>query len=954
MTISVPPFLAYNFNKALYTFCLSCALLVFYYRIEVFTFLSQNIDWYHKQVTETRENKMASASGVKKVARQLSTVWNSPRVVELRAIVTRWQKLPYTGTVILVVGTAIVTLIIMALDRTMVLLPNPGLVYLLIVALLAYYWDWRYAAIATLLELFCVYFFFLSPKNALKSLDLEGITQLVTLAAVTGFVLAIVQLARLRRAMAEHAAERLTALNHIGTALVSELDEKRLLHLIAETARDLTKAGFAAFTLRPINELGQPLVPSEGNLFYLAAVVGVTKEQEAQLQRMQLGGEGLLAPIFRHGVPVRVADALAFVHQPENTQAAKLRAMSIESRESARIAAFEYAHGHLAKEGLRSLGVPRGHPIVRSFLGVPLLDRNGDVRGGLLLGHSEPDQFTQDDEMLLVGMASEAAIALENARLFSAAQAQAQELDAIFESIVDGVALVDDRGKVLRENRTAHRLLKAIGNNAEDTDELLRTAASHALRGEEEQGLPVTVVDESKEAREYLVSASPLRQPAPDSGPFPVQEELDISGSNGQGKQNLASDLQGTANGAVVVWHDVTEARRLLIERQAHAETEARRALLQTVIDELPSGVYLVSGRDARLVLVNRAATEVWGATWPYGQPMSDFLKENDIRVFHFDGRPLAQAELATLRAVQGGESVRHHQEIIVHRDGTTLPILVNAVALDPFALGRISSDQTDSSTGTPEPAALVVQQDVTALKEAERLKDEFIGIAAHELRSPLAVVKGFAQMLKVQTMRGKGPELADWQMEAIQDIDQATSRLVELTEDLLDVTRLQGGRLELNFEPTDLVALVQRIVKRVHVITERHRISVNATPEYIIVTVDHRRIEQVVSNLISNAIKYSPDGGDVEITLCEDGQTHAALLSVRDHGIGIPAHQKGRIFSRFMRADNAHAYNIGGTGLGLYLCRELVERNNGRIWFESVEGQGSTFYVSLPLTVIE
>jgi signal transduction histidine kinase len=896
---------------------------------------------------------MASASGVKKVARQLSTVWNSPRVAELRAKVARWQKLPYSGAVVMVVGTALATLLIMALDQTKLLLPNPGLVYLPLVALLAYYWNWRYAAIATLLQLFCVYFFFIPPKNALKSLDLAGITQLVTLAAVTGFVLAIVQLARLRRAMAEHAAERLTALNRIGTALVSELDEKRLLHLIAETARDLTGAGFAAFTLRPINELGQPLVPSEGNLFYLAAVVGVTKEQEAHLQRMQLGGEGLLAPIFRHGVPVRVADALAYVHRPEGTQAAKLRAMSIEFRESARTAASEYAHGHLAKEGLRSLGVPRGHPIVRSFLGVPLLDRNGNVRGGLLLGHSEPDQFTQDDEMLLVGMAAEAAIALENARLYSAAQAQAQELDAIFESIIDGVALVDDQGKVLRENRTAHRLLKALGKNAEDTDELLRTAASHALKGEEERSIPVTVVDESKEAREYLVSASPLRQPTIGSGPLPVQEGLDKSGFNGQDKK-LTSDVQEAATGAVVVWHDVTEARRLLIERQAHAETEARRALLQTVIDELPSGVYLVSGRDARLVLANRAATEAWGASWPYGQPMSEFLAANGLRVFHSDGRPLAQADFATLRAVQSGESVRHHQEIIVHRDGTTLPVLVNAVTLDPLVLGWTSSNQATSSLRKPEPAAIIVQQDVTALKEAERLKDEFIGIAAHELRSPLAVVKGFAQMLKVQTMRGKGPELADWQMEAIQDIDQATSRLVELTEDLLDVTRLQAGRLELNFEPTDMVALVQRIVKRFQVTTERHRISVNATPEYIVAPVDSRRIEQVVSNLISNAIKYSPDGGDVEITVCEDEKTNAALLRVHDHGIGIPAHQKGRIFSRFMRADNAHAHNIGGTGLGLYLCRELVERHDGRIWFESVEGQGSTFYVSLPLAVIE
>ena len=896
---------------------------------------------------------MPSVASTNKFTRQVTTVWNSPRVTELRATVAKWQKLQYSGTVILVIGTVLATLLIMALDRTSLLLPNSGLVYLPLVAFLAYYWNWRYAVIATLLQLFCVYFFFIPPTSALKPLNTASVIQLVTLAAVTGFVIAIVQLARLRRLMAEHAAERLTALNRIGTALTSELEEKRLLHLIAETARDLTGAGFAAFTLRPINELGQPLVPSEGNLFFLAAVVGVTKAQEAQFQRMGLGGEGLLAPIFRHGVPVRVADALEYMPRPENIQSAKLRARSLESRDSARQAAFEYAHGHRTKEGLRSLGVPAGHPLVRSFLGAPLLDRNGNVLGGLLLGHSEPDRFTQDDEVLLVGITAQAAVALENARLYSAAQAQAQELDAIFESIVDGVALVDDKGKVLRENKTAHHLLKTLGKNTEVSEELLHRVAAHALNGDRDTSIPLTVVDGSKEEREYLVSASPLRQPTMGSGSLPAVEAFNTLVSDTQVNKQTANS-QAVTTGAVVVWHDVTEARKLLIERQAHAETEARRALLQTVIDELPSGVYLVSGRDARLVLANRAVTEVWGASWTYGQPMSDFLNTNGIRVFRIDGRPLALEDLATLRAVQTGESVYHYQETIVHRDGTTLPILANAVAIDPQVLGLYSQEESNHGSEMPEPAAIVVQQDVTALKEAERLKDEFIGIAAHELRTPLAVVKGFAQTLIVQTARGKGPELADWQTEAIQDIDQATSRLVELTEDLLDVTRLQAGRLQLQFEPTDLVALVQRTLKRFSVTTERHQIAVETAEENIVVTIDPRRIEQVVSNLISNAIKYSPDGGNIEIAIRADMSANTALLCIRDYGIGIPSYQQGRIFSRFMRADNAHAHNIGGTGLGLYLCRELIERHNGRIWFESVEGQGSTFYVSLPLMPTE
>ncbi len=240
-------------------------------------------------------------------------------------------------------------------------------------------------------------------------------------------------------------------------------------------------------------------------------------------------------------------------------------------------------------------------------------------------------------------------------------------------------------------------------------------------------------------------------------------------------------------------------------------------------------------------------------------------------------------------------------------------------------------------------------ERERAAHEAAERLKDEFISIAAHELRTPLAILKGFAQTLLVQTARGKGSELVDWQVEALQGIEQATARLVELTEDLLDVTRLQAGRLTLHLEAIDLVALVKRVVVRLQMTAAHHSISIITRLEYLVVQVDPRRIEQVISNLIGNAIKYSPGGGMIEVTITEEPQTKMALLSVSDHGIGIPAQQQSLIFGRFARADNARAYGIGGTGLGLYLCRELVERHGGRIWFESTEGQGSTFFISLP-----
>ena len=280
---------------------------------------------------------MATSPFVNGIVRSANTIWRSPRVVHWRAAVAKWQQEPYSGSVVLLPGTLLATLLVIGLNHLLIFIPNSGLVYLPLVALLAYHWNWRYAAIAAVLQLACVYFFFLPPDDALKPLTLQSATELVVLAAVTGFLLAIVQLARLRRSMAERAAGRLAALGRVGTALASELEEERLLQQIAATARELTGASFAAFTLRPLNELGQPLVPSEGNLFHLAAVVGVSKGQEALFRRMPLGGERLLAPIFRHGVPVRVADALAHISVPEQAAGGQ----STATRDAARQAAFD-------------------------------------------------------------------------------------------------------------------------------------------------------------------------------------------------------------------------------------------------------------------------------------------------------------------------------------------------------------------------------------------------------------------------------------------------------------------------------------------------------------------------------------------------------------------------------------------------------------------------------------
>ncbi|HEY7342702.1 MAG TPA: ATP-binding protein [Ktedonobacterales bacterium] len=906
------------------------------------------------------------ADGVWVYARR---AWGSETVLQGRSALAEWRQKPYSGMVTLVAGSVLVTLLVW-FSTQFFQVPNVGVIYLPLIAMLAYYWRWRLAIAGCVVQLVCVYFLVLPPGGSFKALNPHSAAQLLLLAAISVYVLLLVMLARNRRFAAEREVTRFAALNTVGTALSGELHESQLLQLIAQTACDLTGAGFAAFTLRPVDARGKLIGPSEGSHFRLAAVVGVTPEQEELFRRMPLGGEGILAPIFRYGVTVHVDDALELLSAGHQAAAARGQMKAVANanapsstperaekqvrgespRDLARRKAYDFAHGRASAIDLRAVGSPRGHPVTRSFLGAPLLDRDGNVRGGLLLGHEEPGRFSKDDETLLKALAAQASVALENARLYHNAQSQAEELNAVFESITDGVMVYDHQGNLLHENHAAvaiqalldfsngaqarnpsiRDILRRIGNGIPEAD-VQRTEGAHT---------PLSLTDAHGDSREYVVSVSPLQAMA-------AEDELAALAPE------VIPESVKTHGGTVVVWHEVTETRKLLAEQQARAEAEARRLLLQNVIDEMPSGVYLVRGPDAMLELANHAAQDVWGAYWAKGQSMADFLKGSGTQIVGSGGRLLETSELVTVRALRTGEAIHHYQEVIRRPDGTAMPVLLNAVTLDP---GMLADSAMLSASGsgthpTPERLALVVLQDVTAMKEAERLKDEFIAIAAHELKTPMAAVKGYADMLVRHSQGDDAAALEPWQIEALETIDQATNRLVELTEDLLDVARLQAERIQLHSEPHDLIALVRRVIKRFQLASDRHTLSLVAADEFVVATLDVRRTEQIVGNLLSNAIKYSPDGGSVTITIEQDEGEREARLSVRDTGIGIPASQQSLLFNRFARADNARERGITGTGLGLYLCRELVELQGGRLWFTSEEGCGSTFYVTLPLT---
>lgn len=543
----------------------------------------------------------------------------------------------------------------------------------------------------------------------------------------------------------------------------------------------------------------------------------------------------------------------------------------------------------------------------------------------------------------------------DEAQLSSSNQVQVWQFEAIIEAMTDAVFVLDAVGNPLLTNSAARTLLTRILPSDYIERSLAEQFTQIVLSDENGQPLPLEAWPASRIlAGEVLApeKAAELSMPTRDG-------RLLYTHMTG----GPLYDTTGAVIGAVIVVRDVTEGKRAEQERErytqqlrmlAHREREAReevetqKELLQLILDELPSSVYLVRGADARLMLANRTAETLWGASWPYNQAMQTFLVENDIQLYSSTGLPLPPEQWVTLRAVRQLETIRQHQETIHRPNGSDLPVLVNAVALGTTTgLSRLPGQFAGEASQEGEPLALVVHHDVAALKEAEYIKDEFIGIAAHELRNPVAALAGFAEMLKIQTARGKGQALDDWQLEALDEIEQASKRLIKLTGELLDITSLQAGRLQLQCMTTDLVALAQRIVTRLQATTERSHLSLQTSSAQIMVFIDPVRIEQVLSNLLNNAIKYSPSGGP--ITAYIQQQQQQILISVQDNGMGIPQSQHTKIFSRFMRADNVREAGISGTGLGLYLCRELIELHEGRIWFESEEGIGTTFFFTLP-----
>lgn len=232
---------------------------------------------------------------------------------------------------------------------------------------------------------------------------------------------------------------------------------------------------------------------------------------------------------------------------------------------------------------------------------------------------------------------------------------------------------------------------------------------------------------------------------------------------------------------------------------------------------------------------------------------------------------------------------------------------------------------------------------DITERKRLERQKDEFIGVVSHELRTPVTSLKVFAQVMQKRFSKSGDSQNA----ELLAKMEAQVDKLTKLIGDLIDVTKVEAGKLELRKKPFDLALLIDEVTEEMQRTTTRHTLIKDGSAEYTIQG-DRDRIGQVLTNLLSNAIKYSPQADTILIKTSSDSEQ--VIVSVQDFGMGIPLKQQGQIFQRFYRVQEKELETISGLGLGLYISAEMIKRHKGKIWFESAPGAGSTFSFSLPL----
>jgi PAS domain S-box-containing protein len=442
-------------------------------------------------------------------------------------------------------------------------------------------------------------------------------------------------------------------------------------------------------------------------------------------------------------------------------------------------------------------------------------------------------------------------------------------------------------------------------------------------------------------------------------------------------------DEQGHIIGLTCIASDVTESYRTLAAQQLLSEVSKQLALALGPDTRMQLVAHLLVPDMADLCSIDMinddgsvqprtlvARDELQPIVLPSEQPY--FVTVDDMHplagaIWHGETVWLPELTDDHLQlATQNSANLTHLRQLgVISYIG--VPLLVGRQTIGVLSIfrtqGRPLYDEHDRTTAeeVARRAALAVdnarlyaaEQESRAQAEAAvQARDQMFRLISHDLRGPLTTIQGYVHLLRQRLSTVELPEHAR-AMRSLEQIDAASRRMAAQIQELLDVASLQAGRpLKLNWQPLDMVALMCQVTESVQAIGTSHELNLDTDEPELPTIGDEARLDRVFTNLMQNAVKYSPEGGTVHVTIRRtiDGERSWASISIRDHGIGIPASEIGSIFEPFRRASNTTEGTISGTGLGLASARQIIEQHGGSITVESQEQAGSTFTVRLPL----
>lgn len=366
----------------------------------------------------------------------------------------------------------------------------------------------------------------------------------------------------------------------------------------------------------------------------------------------------------------------------------------------------------------------------------------------------------------------------------------------------------------------------------------------------------------------------------------------------------------------------------VLVENASlYHDVNARRERWEAVFRFTDEGI-VIFDRTGTIVGFNPASTQItqYHTAEAIGKPFSKIIK--NVSPDTISGTNIGQVE----RVLEEGVTIAKSEQLIENRGGSRVWTEISYSPIFDDA-GRVTS-------------GIAIIRNTTKDREVEEIKSDFISIVSHELRTPLTAIKGFLSM----TLKHDFGPLSEKQFHYLSRVYQSNQRMIDLVEDLMDATYIESGKITLNISPVALDSIVGNVVSEVAAKGAAGQIMINVKrrQRLPLVLADETRLHQIVLNLIDNAIKYSMPGTEVEVSFRVQGDE--LITTVSDHGVGIGKGQIERLFTKFGRIFNPLSVQAGGTGLGLYIVKNLIESHDGRIWVASTEGKGSKFNFSLPI----